>query len=292
MAQTNGRIESLNMLLEDDGKAWLSELYGGVIANVEKGTISARLKNTDLSGTPTSGSVEAKRFANASSSNYGTARSGGKGAAVKVEPVTIKINVDKEIVEELEQKDVSLFGVQGVLEKRSANHSRTMVRELERAFFEEAKTVGKEVTTKATEVNKMIEEAIQELENTSNEFVDGVPRDMITVVCNTQTYGAMRDYLDTIQNSNVNSAAGEFTAFHGAKVEGTVYLPKDIDFIVMVDGAIAQPVLPKPYSAERIPLSNAYAVSLFYSYGTKAVMSDLILKKTSSTRAVPAKTTK
>ena len=34
-----------------------------------------------------------------------------------------------------------------------------------------------------------------------------------------------------------------------------------------------------PYGAEKIPLSEAYAVSLFYHYGTKVVMPDLIFKK-------------
>ncbi|MPM56778.1 hypothetical protein SDC9_103593 [bioreactor metagenome] len=45
----------------------------------------------------------------------------------------------------------------------------------------------------------------------------------------------------------------------------------------MVDGSVAQPVMANPYSAEKIPLSEAYAVSLFFHYGTKCVMDDLIL---------------
>ena len=34
-----------------------------------------------------------------------------------------------------------------------------------------------------------------------------------------------------------------------------------------------------PYTAEKIPLSEATAVSLFYHYGTKVVTPDLIFKK-------------
>lgn len=49
------RIESLSQLLTTDGKDLLAEEYGKVIDNVQKETISERLKNTDLSGTPISG---------------------------------------------------------------------------------------------------------------------------------------------------------------------------------------------------------------------------------------------
>ena len=164
MAETT-RITSLNMLLDPTGKMLLAEEYGKVIENVQKNTISGKMKNTELSGDPSAGTVEAKRFANATSKNYGTARGAAKGDGVKGKPVTIPINVDKEIVEEVEQKDVSLLGVEGLIAKRTANH-----------------------------------------------------------------------------------------------------------------GAIAQPVKSTPYSAEKIPLSEAYGIELFYHYGTKSVMPDLIFK--------------
>lgn len=48
--------------------------------------------------------------------------------------------------------------------------------------------------------------------------------------------------------------------------------------LVMVDGAIAQPVMSDPYNAEKIPLSNAYGIELFYHFGTKSVTPDLIFK--------------
>ena len=67
------RIASLNILLDPTGKDYLAELYGKVIENVNKQLISARMKNTDLSGNPESGTVEAKRFQNAASKAYGTA---------------------------------------------------------------------------------------------------------------------------------------------------------------------------------------------------------------------------
>jgi hypothetical protein len=54
----------------------------------------------------------------------------------------------------------------------------------------------------------------------------------------------------------------------------------------MAVGAIAQPVVAQPYVVEPIPLSNAVAIELFYHYGTKAVMPDLI--KYASLSAVSA----
>lgn len=273
------RIESLNMLLDPSGKDYLSELYGKVIENVQKMTISSQLKNTDLSGNPTSGTVEAKRFANANSAEYGTARTAGKGVAVKAKPVTVAINVNREIVEELEQKDISLYGVDGVLDRRSRNHVQTLARELERAFFAEAVTAGTAVSSAATEVQKKIEAAIQQLETTKNDFVDGYDRSMMSVVCTPAVYGALRDFLDvTTNNANVDTAAESIERYHGVRIFSSVYLPAKTEFIVMGDGSVAQPVMPKPYTAEKIPLSEAYAVSLFFYYGTKAVTPDLILK--------------
>jgi hypothetical protein len=273
------RIESLGMLLESTGKDFLAEEYGKVIENISKGTISGALKNNDLSGTPTSGTVEAKRFVNAVSADYGTARSANKGEQVKAKPVTIAINVDKEIIEEIEEKDVSLYGVDSVVTRRVSNHGKSMTRELERAFFAEANSAGSALTTDKTAINEKIEALIQQIENTKNDFVDGVDRDMISVVCDTATYGALRTFLDKdANNANVDTAAADFGRFHGVRVYSSVYLPSGVSAIGMVDGAIAQPVLPTVAAPQKIQLSNAIGFGIFYSYGTKAVMPDLIVK--------------
>ena len=273
------RIESLNMLLEDSGKAFLAEEYGKVIENISKETISGNLKNKDLSGTPTAGTVEAKRFVNAASKEYGTARSANKGDAVKAKPVTVAINVDKEIIEEIEQKDVSLYGVDNVVSRRVANHGKSMTRELERAFFVEAANSGATLTVGDIAINEKIEALIQQIETTKNDYVDGVDRDMISVTCDTVTYGELRNFLDKdTNNSNVNTDAAEFGRFHGVRIYSSVYLPSDVKAIGMVDGAVAQPVLPTISNPQKIQLSNAIGFGIFYSYGTKAVMPDLIVK--------------
>lgn len=276
------RIESLNILTESEGKEYLAELYGKVIENVNKQLVSSRMKNTDLSGDPEAGSVEAKRFANAKSKDYGTARAAGKGDAVKAEPVTVAINKDREIIEELEEKDSKLYGVDGVLDKRANNHVQRMVSELDTEFFAEGKNAGTKITPSATTVEDEIEEAIQVCENTKNDFVDGVPRSMINLVCSTAYYGKIRTYLDKVSRPNIDSTVEEFYAYHGVKTFSSVHLPEGVDYEVMVDGAIAQPIMSNEYKPEKIPLSEAYAVELFYHYGTKAVMPDLIFYKESA----------
>lgn len=272
------RIDSLSIL--DQGgsaKDKLAEKYGPVIENLQKTTVSGIMKNRDLSGDPTTGTVEAKRFANASSKAYGTARAAGKGDGVKAQPVVVSINKDMELIEEIEDKDTKLYGVDNVINRRITSHGKSMERELERAFFQAAKDEGAQLSLTATAINEKVEELIQKIEGTKNDYVDGVDRDMIAVVLDTKTYGEMRNFMDTTAyNANVDTAGREFGTFHGVRVYSSVYLPDTVTMIGMVDGAIAQPVMNTLADPGKIPLSNAYAFGLFYSYGTKAVMPDLI----------------
>jgi hypothetical protein len=268
------RLDSLNILTTGEGREKLAESYGKVIENIQKSTISGLLKNTDLSGTPETGTVEAKRFVNSTAAAYGTARAGGKGEALKAVPVVIAIDTDKEIINEVEEKDTALYGVDGLIAKKTAMNEKAMKRELERAFFTVAGNQGTTATLEATAINEKVEELIQLVENTKNDYVDGVDRDMISVVLDTKTYGALRNYLDSTAVANVDTAVGEMGMFHGVRVFSSVYTGKSM--IAMVDGAVAQPVLTTLDEAGKIPMSNAYHFGLFYSYGTKAVMPDLI----------------
>jgi len=275
------RVASLAMLLESTGTAYLTELYGKTIENVQKQLLSATMKNQNLSGDPASGSVEVKRFANASGAAYGAARTAGAGAKVKVRPVVIQIDQNREIVEELEDKDVRLFGVENVLGRRASNHAQRMAAELDRKFFEVAAAGATSVTIASTitDVTEELEKVIQECENTQNAFVDGVDRSMMHLVLSTSFYGKIRSDLDKKMNPNVDTAAEEFYAWHGVRCDSCVHLPTGCDYLLICDGAVAQPAMSSAYSAEKIPLSNAYGVSLFYNYGTKVITPDLIFKK-------------
>ena len=272
------RIRSLNILLDgsQEGNAYLSELYGRVIENVTLNAVSSYVKNNDLSGDPESGSMEATRFGASKSKPYGTARSAGRGDALKAAQVPVQIDQDREIVEELENKDVRLYGVDGVLDRRSLQHVTSMVSELDTAFFAKAIEEGTEFTPESALIEDQVEEAIQDVESTKNDYVDGVPREFISVIANPKVYGGIRKYLQTVTRPNVDSTQDEFEAFNGARVFKSVHLPNTCAFCVMVDGSIAQPVTSDVYSATRVPQSNAVSVDLFYSYGTKAVTPELI----------------
>lgn len=273
------RIEALSILTQEEGKEYLSELYGKVIENVQKNLVSFGMKNVDLSGDPASGSVEAKRFVNAKSQAYGTARAAGAGNKVKAKPITVGIKSDNEIVEEIEEKDIRLYGVVGLLDRRAANHVIRMATDLDTEFFKVAAENATAVTVAAeTDVEDELEQVIQECENTKNDFVDGVPRSMMTLVLNTSYYGKIRSTLDKLTRANIDTAAEEFYAWHGVECKSCVNLPAKVKYILMVNGAVAQPVMANQYTAEKIPLSEAYGVSLFYHYGTEAVMPDLIFK--------------
>lgn len=285
------RINALNILLESDGKEYLSELYGKTIEGVQKALISGSMKNMDLSGDPVSGTVEAKRFVNATPKDYGTARTAGKGDAVKAKPVTVAIDTDREIVEELEQKDVRLYGVDGVLDRRSANHILRMAAELDNAFFAAAASSANALNMSGyASVSEELEAIIQECETTQNDFVDGVPRSMMHLILSPKYYGKVRNDLDKqTNNANVDTSAEEFYAWHGVRTYSCVHLPAGCDYLLMVDGSVAQPVMADQYTAEKIPLSNAYGVELFYHYGTKVVTPDLIFKKGVFTKATTYK---
>jgi hypothetical protein len=275
------RITALNILLDPTGKAYLAELYGKVIENVQKSTISGALKNKSLSGDPTTGTVEASRYQNSASKVYGTARGAHAGDSVKAKPVTISIDVDREIIEELEAKDVKLYGVDGVLDRRSANHVQSMVRELEEAFFLEM-AANAEIQFTPSSVGNTVAESLEEmfvaLSKVRNSYVNGINRSLMTLILDPATYSSIRNYLDTaVQNANVNTAAESFGVFHGVKVYESIYLPAGVRGVLETAGSVAQPVMSNSYTAEKIELSNAYAVELFYSFGTKIVTPDLVM---------------
>ena len=271
------RIDALSIELATGGAEKLAEEYGKVIENIATGTLSSVFANKDLSGDPTSGTVEAKRFVNVTGNAYGTARAGGKAAKVKAEPVVIAINDNKEYIEEVEEKDLRMYGVDGLIARRTANHQMMMQIDNDTAFFQAMYAEGEQHTETGSTAGEKLESAIGALETTKNQYVNGVPRQMIKVVMAPAKYGEMRNYLDTgVNNSNVNTGVGEYGQFHGVDVFSSVNLPSGVDYVVFVDGAVAQPKSPSIYNPTRIDLSDATAFGIFIYKGTKAVMPDLI----------------
>lgn len=274
------RIDSLSIKLQgQEGNDKLAEEYGKVIANVQANTLASRLKNTDLSGNPTAGTVEAKRFTNVSGNSYGTARTAGNGQKIKAEPVIIPINDDTEYISEVEEKDIAMYGVGGLIEKRMTEHQKGFEVELEDKFFAEAVNAGTSFTPTGTpSIEDEIEEAIQKLENVKNDYVRGVPRNMINIIMNTATYGKLRNKINSIPNSNGLGQVRNYEegTFNNTKIYSSVFLPQGINYIVMIDGAVAQPVRTSQYAPKKIELSDATAFGFFAYKGTKAVTPDLI----------------
>ena len=266
------RQDSLNIYVTEDVKDKLAETYGDVIEAVQKGAISEQIKNKNYSGDATTGTVVINRFANATVNDLGTARNGGKGTALKNSGVvTVSVDTDKEIVEELAIKDVKLHGLDGMAEKRKANHSKRMIAYLDNEFFACAEKEGTKVTLTKTAIQEKIEELILSVETTVNDWVDGVDRDMLVVTVTPAVYSQLENYMDSVPNTLTGLTD---TMFHRVKVYSNHRQTKPA--ICMIDGAIAQLVTTDEYEAEKVPFGNDIALELFFSKGTKAVMPDLI----------------
>ena len=275
------RLDALSIKMQDGSTAEkLAEEYGKVIENIQHITLASRLKNTDLSGDPTSGTVEAKRFVNVASQSYGTARGNGQAQKIKAKPVVVPLNDNTEYLEEVEEKDLKTYGVAGLIERRTRNHQDALARELDTKFFAEAVQQGTSFTPTGTPtIEDEIEEAIQTVETTKNDFVQGVPRNMIEIVMSPLYYGKLRNKINSIPNSNNLGVVPNYEegVFNNTKIYSSVFLPSGVNYVVMVNGAVAQPVMTSIYNPKQIELSDAIGFGLFAYKGTKAVMEDLII---------------
>ena len=236
------RTDALSILASQDTKDKLIELGGKLIESIQKNAVSSYLKNTDYSGDPTTGSVEINRFANASVDAY-----------------------------EIEFKDIKLFGITGLLDRRTANHDKRAIAHLDRAFFACAEAAGTEVTTSSTEYIDIVDEMIANAESTVNEFVDGVDREDLALAIKPTVFNALRKYIDTTDGG---AESGAVNKIHG--VDAYSNFRQNADIVLMYKGAVGQPVAISDYTAEKIPLSESFATETYLHYGTKAVMPDLI----------------
>ena len=94
---------------------------------------------------------------------------------------------------------------------------------------------------------------------------------MLVITVTPAVYGQLLNYIDSVPNSLTGLTEN---MFHNVRIYSNHRQTKSM--LCMIDGAVAQPVVADEYDAERIPLSNAIALELFFSKGTKAVMPDLI----------------
>ena len=268
------RTDALSIYTDSNTRDKLAEIQGFVIETVQKSAVSEKMKNTEYSGDPTAGSVEIDRFKNAQVDDYGTARAAGAGNKIlNTGKVTINIDEDKEIVEEIAKKDVKLYGIASIMDKRKKNQALRMIADLDTRFFAQMVTDGTEITglTTATPIVENLERIIQSVETTQNDWVDGVDRELIEISVKPSIYGKLLNYIDSVPNP---ISGLKEDVFHGVKIYSNHRQTKDI--ICAIHGAVGQPVTIDEYEPEKLQLSNNYDCSLFYSRGTKAVMPDLI----------------
>lgn len=252
----------------------------GVFENLAKATVSGKLKSKSYE--EKAGSFEYKRFANATSQDYGTARGAGEGTKIKAPGVIVNLDQDKEIVEEVNAFDGASFteeDLKAFLNRRQVAIEQTIARDLDRAFFAVAKTGGTKGAdvSKAKYIREQIGSIIVGLETTSNEFVDGVEREQMALVCSPALYQAIKNELNDCYNFAGTTADEVFKGLDGVAAFSSNRLPSGVDYVLLTMDAIAQPVMLSDTDIEKIPLSNEYAVEAFYRYGAKVLASELVI---------------
>lgn len=282
MAEEQITQEALNIMLQDGKtKDNLKQVLSGVLENVSAKAVSEQIKAKNGSGNPEGGVIEYKRFVNAELKDKGTARAAGKGDKVKAKPVKVVIDTDKEIVEELQGKDIRLYGIDGMAEKRKVNHQSAIIRYLDREFF--AKVLeGTEVTAKDN-IQDTIDNLLEKARTLKNDFIDGIESDLLVIVVNSTYRKGMKKILDELPNGT-DPKEQAIGMYDSVRVYESNRLPTDIEAVVMMDGAIAQPYYVSEYSAEKVPFDDAAALEDYLYKGTKALMEDTIfyVKKNSS----------
>ena len=272
--------DALKIVLESNTgtKDVLAEQYGTVFDNLSHSTISMQYKNQDIvSGDAVKGGIlNFRRYANSTLQPYGTARTANKGNGLQSQPISININDDKELMEEIEEKDLRLSGFNDLVIKRALNQEDSMRIYTEQKFFNTGVLAGTVHTLVGSAIDTKLEEIIQLVETCKNNFVNGVTRNNIVLVLRPATYGLARNYIDTVSNPNINSAIGEFGMFHGVMVHSSIYLPDTVDYFVMAKGSIGQPIIQNVREPFVPQYADAISFGMYLYMGHGAVMPDLI----------------
>ena len=274
------RTQALSIYVADSTKAELRNKIVGVFENLAKSTVSGKLKSKNFE--EKAGSFEYKRFANATSQAYGTARTNGAGQKIKAPGVVVNLDKDKEIVEEVNAFDGASFteeDLKAFLNRRQVAIEQSIARDLDREFFAVAKTGGTKGAdiSKAKKIKEQIGDIIVALETTANEYVDGVEREQMALVCSPALYQAIKNELNDCYNFAGTTADEVFKGLDGVAAFSSNRLPSGVDYVLMTMDSIAQPVMLSDTDIEKIPLSNEYAVEAFYRFGAKVIAQELVI---------------
>lgn len=270
--------KSLNVLINGTStKDDLAVVLDGVLENIQVSAVSEAIKNKNGSGSPQSGAVEYKRLANATLADKGTARQAGKGSQLKAETITVLIDTDKEIVEEVTTKDLKLYGVAGMAQKRADNQSKRIAAFLDKTFFDVAVKAGTKFTRGSlTDAKEIVDTMIVQAKNTSSDFIDGIDAEDLVLVLDGSYRKALKNDLDSLPNGT-RPENGRIGVYDSVEVFESNRLPENVHAIVMIRGAVAQPYFVSEYDFEKIPLDDNYAIENFLYCGTKALMKETII---------------
>lgn len=266
--------EALNIMMQDGTtKENLKEVLNGVLENVSARAVSEQIKAKNGSGDPKGGVIEYKRFVNAELQDKGTARKAGEGNKIKAKPVKVYLNDDKEIVEELQGKDIKLYGIDGMAERRKANHQSAIIRYLDREFFKEI-LKGTKVDAKDS-IQDTIDDLLKRARTLKNDFIDGIESDLLVIVVDSDYRKGMKKILDELPNGT-DPKEQAIGMYDSVRVYESVRMPKGVHVAVMMDGAIAQPYYVSEYDIEKVPFDDAAALEDYLYKGTQALMEDTI----------------
>lgn len=266
----------IDLFGKTDEKDKLANVLDGVIENIQISAVSEVLKNKEGSGDPEGGSIEYKRFANATLQDKGTARASKEGTALKAKPVIVNLNDDKEIIEELQTKDLKLYGIAGMAEKRMQNFTKRVIAYLDKAFFAKAIAVGTAYTGTSTNAQDIIDDMIVTAKSTESDFIDGIDSEDLAIVLSNKYRKELKNALDELPNGT-DATNGIIGMYDGIEVFETHRLPKGTNAIVMLKGSIAQPYFISEYDLEKIPLDDSFALQTFLYTGVEALAEEAII---------------
>ena len=275
--------QALSIYSSEEAKAYLRNVIVGIFENLGAKTVSARLKSKNANLTQAAGSYEFKRFANATSQEYGTARTAAKGQKIIAPSITVNLDTNREIVEEINLFDGQSFTqetFEALVNRRKAAIQLAIERELDRAFFAKIKTEGTDADIDITLTGSIVaqlEDVIVKLATTTNDYVDGVDRENMALIVSPKLYSKLKTELNDVYNFSGTVEEGTFKGINGVAVFEALRLPEGVDYILLTMDSVAQPTLITGVDVEKIPLSNDYAISVFYRYGTKTLAKELAL---------------
>lgn len=272
---------SLNVYLSQSELDKLHEVLGGVVENIQTSAVSEAIKNKNGSGDPEGGSVIYKRFKNAQLKDKGTARAAGKGDALRDANVIVNIDTDKEVIEELQNKDVKLLGVPALAEKRAANAAKRITAFLDRQFFAVAKAAATAYAGSETTPKAIVDDMIVAAKSVQSDYIDGIDAEDLCIVLDAQFRKAVKNDLDALPNGTAASN-GLIGVYDGIEVHESNRMPENTHVMVMLKGAVAQPQYVSEYDAEKIPLDDAIALELFSYSGCAALNPEAIFHYTAA----------